>query len=116
LATATNLTYNAGVNIATFTASNLWAFGHPHWGGFNTILPPNSPSCFEGAANPSNASGLFSASSSHPNGVLVCMADASTRFISDTINCGNYGVAPAPNFGVWGALGTFNGGDSPGDF
>jgi hypothetical protein len=44
------------------------------------------------------------------------MTDASVRFINDSINCGNYGVAPTLYFGVWGALGTVHGGDSPGDF
>jgi prepilin-type N-terminal cleavage/methylation domain-containing protein len=116
LATADNQMYVAGVNIASFTAANLWAFGHPHWGGFNTVLPPNSPSCFEGGSNPSNASGLYSASSYHPNGVQACMADGSTRFINESINCGNYGAGSPPYFGVWGALGTVKGGDSPGDY
>ncbi len=114
LATAQNKMYRPGLNISTFTTANLWAFGHPHWAGFNTILPPNSPSCYQGDVNPSDDSGIFSVSSHHPGGVLVCMADGSVKFISETINCGNYGVATstAPaSYGVWGALGTVNGGE-----
>ena len=49
-------------------------------------------------------------------GVMACMADCSVRFISNTIDCGNYGAAPNRNYGIWGALGTINGGESIGDF
>jgi len=116
LATAVNGQYLANQTIADWPAGNLWAFGHPHWGAFTTILPPNSPSCYDGAANPSNWSGVFSVSSHHPNGVVAAMGDGSVRFINQTINCGNYGAAPTKNFGVWGALGTINGGETVGDF
>jgi hypothetical protein len=112
LATAQNRLYLPGRTISTFTTGNLWAFGHPHWGGFTTVLPPNSPSCYEGADNPSNRSGIYSVSSFHPGGVLGCMADGSVRFISDTINCGNFGTGTTPSYGVWGAIGTANGGES----
>jgi hypothetical protein len=39
------------------------------------------------------------------------MADGSIRFITQSIDCGNYGVAPNRNYGVWGALGTIAGGE-----
>ncbi|MGE0759012.1 MAG: DUF1559 domain-containing protein [Pirellulaceae bacterium] len=117
LATAVNKKYIVpNAQVSTFTTGNLWSFGHPHWAAFNTVLPPNSPSCYEGADNPSNRSGVWSASSYHPGGVMACLADGSVRFISETINAGNYGAAPNPNFGVWGALGTVAGGESIGDF
>lgn len=112
LATAQNKMYLSGLSISSFTTANLWAFGHPHWAGFNTILPPNSPSCYQGGDNPSNCSGIFSVSSYHPGGVLVCMADGSVRFITETINCGNYGTGTTPSYGVWGALGTVAGGEA----
>lgn len=111
LATAQGKKYISGTVSGTFPASEIWPFGHPHWAGFNTILPPNSPSCYEGAVNPSNASGLFSLSSRHTGGVNVCMADGSVHFIGETIDCGNYGVAPLRNYGAWGALGTVAGDD-----
>jgi hypothetical protein len=117
LATAVNKKYNAGLTISSFTTANLWAFGHPHWAAFNTILPPNSPSCYQGGDNPSNCSGIFSVSSYHPGGALVCMADGAVKFVPETIHCGNYGAAtPAPDFGVWGALGTVNGGEANTNF
>ena len=112
LATAVNKRYIAGRNISTFNSGNLWAFGHPHWGGFNTVLPPNSPSCYEGGDNPSNASGIYSVNSFHPGGVIGCMADGSVRFISETINCGNFGTGTTPSYGVWGAMGTIFGGEA----
>jgi prepilin-type N-terminal cleavage/methylation domain-containing protein/prepilin-type processing-associated H-X9-DG protein len=116
LATASNRLYLPGKTISAWTTGNLWAFGHPHWGAFNTILPPNSPSCYDGGANPSNASGLFSAGSMHPGGVVVGMADGSVRFINQSIYCGNYGASPTRNYGTWGALGTINGGETLGEF
>ena len=115
LATAQNGKYISGT-VADWTAGNLWAFGHPHWGAFTTRLPPNSPSCYDGGSNPSNWSGIFSPSSFHPGGVLACMADGSVRFINQSIDCGNYGAAPNRNYGVWGALGTINGGETVGSF
>lgn len=116
LATAVNKRYIAGTVSGTFPASELWPFGHPHWAGFNTILPPNGPSCYQGALNPSNASGLFSVSSQHPGGVNVCMADGSTHFVSESIDCGNFGALPTRNYGVWGALGTINGTEVVGEW
>jgi prepilin-type N-terminal cleavage/methylation domain-containing protein len=117
IATASNRRYSVAISgVSTWTAGSLFAFGHPHWAAFTTVLPPNSPSCYEGADNPSNRSGIFSVSSFHPGGAVACMADGSVRFVSETINCGNYGALPNRNYGVWGALGTINEGDTIGDF
>jgi prepilin-type N-terminal cleavage/methylation domain-containing protein len=115
LATAKGKNY-VWPHVSTHSAGSLWSFGHPHWAAFNTILPPNGPSCYEGGANPSNRSGIFTVSSHHPGGALACLADGSVRFISDAIDCGNYGVAPYPSYGVWGALGTIRGSEPIGDY
>lgn len=74
---------------------------------FHTILPPNSPSCSTGAHN---AVAINSASSRHPGGAHIGMADGSVQFITDSIDAGDSGATPtngAPSpFGIWGALGT----------
>lgn len=96
-----------------------WAHGSTSHVGFNTVLPPNNPSC--GSTNNDDSSGgPFPPTSNHPGGVNCAMADASVRFISETINAGNTAAAPATsgpsNYGVWGALGTKEGGETVSDF
>jgi prepilin-type N-terminal cleavage/methylation domain-containing protein/prepilin-type processing-associated H-X9-DG protein len=122
-----------------------WGWGVPLFSTFSTILPPNSPSCATGilpavgnsfvyAANAANNNSnnnnaenswvqgrrvMNSASSWHVGGVNVTFGDGSVRFISETIDTGtgskivNSGISP---FGVWGALGSINGGESNNDF
>lgn len=112
LATATDGYYT--VATATTSEGERWAMGHPYWGQFNTILPPNSPTCYGTGNDPSAANGVFPPTSYHPGGVLGAMADGSVRFITDGIDCGSYGLAPSLSFGVWGAMGTIQGGESMG--
>lgn len=113
LTQATNGLYNTGVSISSWHMGSLWAFGHPHWNFFNTVLPPNSASCYVGADNPSNAWGVWSLSSRHPGGGHALFADGSVRFISENINTG--AMTPG-NYGVWGALGTIGGKEPVGEF
>lgn len=74
---------------------------------FQTILPPNAPSCSTGAHN---AVAINSASSRHPGGVHVGLADGSVHFVADSIDAGDAAGIPEPGkpspFGVWGSLGT----------
>ncbi|MDO5566259.1 MAG: DUF1559 domain-containing protein [Planctomycetia bacterium] len=92
---------------------------------FNTILPPNSPSCHRGGDGSNN--GFLSATSEHRGGANALKADGSVMFISETIDCGNLESEPAiptggtfagadffgeSPFGVWGAMGTIGGGES----
>ena len=97
--------------------------GRPAMAGFQTILPPNSPSCSVAANATGSDAGIFSAFSNHTGGVNVGMGDGSCRFVSDTVDCGNsanWPVAPLSLtspvgmsvYGVWGALGTRSGGES----
>jgi prepilin-type processing-associated H-X9-DG protein len=99
----------------------IWTDGQTEIVAFNTVLPPNSPSCIvDGNTNADGAGGIHSASSYHPNGVNVVMADGAARFVSQNINCGNLGVrSPASGkspYGVWGALGTREGRETVTDF
>jgi prepilin-type processing-associated H-X9-DG protein len=94
-----------------------WGDGRASMIGFNTILPPNSPSCCRSDAS---QWGIYSATSYHSGGVNIALVDGSGRFISDTIDCGKYNTDQATKvyfssespFGVWGALGSINGGES----
>jgi prepilin-type processing-associated H-X9-DG protein len=86
---------------------------------FATVLPPNSPHC--GNAGP-GAWGMYSANSYHPGGVNGTFFDGSVHFISETINSVSPGLTAAPKqelngesqYGVWGAFGSINGGESKG--
>ncbi len=93
-----------------------WADGRIAVTGFNTVFPPNSPSCIHGTMD--NNWGIVSASSNHSGGVNAAMVDGSVRFVSETIDCGSY-LTEAQNlgrakslFGVWGAMGTPAGGET----
>lgn len=95
-----------------------WNDGNIPFIGFTTVLPPNSPSCASGRWD--GDWGIYSPTSNHPGGVLGLLADGSARFISDNIDTGNTAaqdmtVGPSP-YGVWGALGSKNGGEPPGQF
>ena len=89
-----------------------WGDGRPAFTGFQTILPPNSPSCVNSGntEDPNNA--IYSVYSWHPGGVQACFADGATKFISETIDTGNLSATPpgrvtTPSpYGVWGAIGT----------
>jgi prepilin-type N-terminal cleavage/methylation domain-containing protein len=96
-----------------------WGRGTMEYTGFNTILPPNSPSCQVGIFL---SNGIFSSTSRHPGGVQVLLCDSSVRFISQNIDSGNLasrdlltegGTSP---YGVWGALGSIAGDEVLGDY
>ncbi|MDR2441169.1 MAG: DUF1559 domain-containing protein [Planctomycetaceae bacterium] len=105
----------------------IFGDGRPINGMFHTALPPNSPSCGYSVTGGGDGWALLTASSEHPGGANVVYVDGSVHFISETINCGNLngaqggthegtGTQPVAsgesNYGVWGALGTPQGGES----
>ncbi|NLS91834.1 MAG: DUF1559 domain-containing protein [Planctomycetaceae bacterium] len=95
-----------------------WSDGRPYFNAVTTVLPPNSASCTY--ANADGSGGCYSASSEHPGGANVGLADGSVRFISETINSGfsdqlEVEEGPSP-YGVWGALGSIMGGEPLGEF
>ena len=101
---------------------DAYASGNVQHTGFNTILPPNGPSCAAGGDQnwwSAPQGGIFSAGSYHSGGIQVCLVDGSVQFISDTIDTGNLNdpslnsnvVSGRSPYGVWGALGTRSGGE-----
>ncbi len=86
-------------------------YGTRHWGTdhfpsenswYNHILPPNNW-MFVNGERPDR--GPYPASSMHPGGVNVLMADGAVKFVSSSID-----------LDVWWALGSRAGGDVAGDF
>jgi prepilin-type N-terminal cleavage/methylation domain-containing protein len=117
---------SSGNRYTTWTAvkgkfSSTYCDGQPENVAFNTVLPPNGPSCInDGNGNSDGAVSVLSASSVHTGGVQVLLADGSCRFVSDNIDTGNLGVATiaggASPYGVWGSLGTRAGGEVIGEY
>ena len=102
-----------------------WASHKPNFSGMFTIGPPNAFICTD--QNAGN-SGYYHASSRHQGGAHVLMADGAVKFITDSIEAGDWmnrngpsrdngmqspeGVTPyqVPGaqspYGLWGSLGT----------
>jgi prepilin-type N-terminal cleavage/methylation domain-containing protein len=80
-----------------------------------TVLPPNSVSCVYNYGQ--HGWGFFTSQSYHTGGVFTVKFDGSVTFISDTIDCGNLNTAHGNSsgeseFGIWGAMGSPQGGES----
>ncbi|MDR1270770.1 MAG: DUF1559 domain-containing protein [Planctomycetaceae bacterium] len=110
--------YGVGGMASGFTLLVGWTwFGYDgRHINFVTTLPPNSPSCFMMV---SPWSYMISATSFHPGGVNVSLLDGSGKFVSETIDSGTAIKFPTPSaangespFGVWGAMGSRDGGES----
>jgi prepilin-type processing-associated H-X9-DG protein len=89
------------------------------YNSFNTIMPPNGPACAQG--NAEDRWGIYPPQSWHSGGVNCGYADGSVRFINDNIDTnglngsiggGDPSYTGPSRFGVWGALGSINGGES----
>ncbi|MDO5581825.1 MAG: DUF1559 domain-containing protein [Planctomycetia bacterium] len=96
-----------------------YCFGHGlfYITAFTAIIPPNGPSCIMTSGSWNT---ILTPSSYHQGGVNAALLDGSVRFISETIDAGTAnsfgttdgnvkGISP---FGVWGAMGSRDGGES----
>jgi len=127
-------------DVTKYARGEAWFLGVPAFNAFLTVLPPNSPSCVNGSpgspTDPTSGqamerlAGIFSASGYHTGGVNVGLGDGSVTFVSETVSATTSGDATVINariadfmkasgpasgispFGVWGALGSINGGES----
>jgi len=101
-------------------AGNNWIDGQPENIGFNTVIAPNGPSCGDDPDGNDMANMVIPPSSRHPGGVNCLLADGSVRFISETIDTGNLATsqpnAGVSRYGVWGSLGSKEGGETVSGF
>ena len=104
-----------------------WACNEFQFASFTTILAPNSPSCVPWRARTYNGNSamILSASSNHTGGANHSRGDGSVVFVSDSVDTTSTMPSPVPNvyadhrtggppspYGVYGAMGTINGGES----
>jgi prepilin-type N-terminal cleavage/methylation domain-containing protein len=116
LATVSNGTYKAALGPSVENWRGLrWMDGAIAYTGFQTIIPPNGPSCSSGIDD--SDGGIFSPSSKHFGGVNSCLGDGSVQFLSEKIDCGDPSLLveseELPNtsrspYGTWGSLGTIS--------
>ncbi|MDR1963383.1 MAG: DUF1559 domain-containing protein [Planctomycetaceae bacterium] len=114
---------SAGDYILSVTDANLfghsgqmWTEGYFAFSSFTTITPPNSASCLNRSTTGGGKDGAAIApTSNHSGGVNGALGDGSVRFIAETVDTGTgsacvlSGTSP---FGVWGALGSKDGGET----
>ena len=111
--------YNSGVT-DWVNRGDRWNDGAATYTGFNTVLPPNGPSCMENDDDSQDS--VVSAGSYHSGGVQAALADGSVRFISETIDTGDLRNGAGEQnggksrLGTWGALGTRAAGDIAEEF
>ncbi|MDR1477564.1 MAG: DUF1559 domain-containing protein [Planctomycetaceae bacterium] len=109
-------------------AGTAWYDGWSPYSWATFITPPNSTSCFRADELVTGyypyGVGIFPPTSYHPRGVNVARADGSVIFVNDTVHCGDrlsggtfYDegmtriVAGESEFGIWGSLGSKDGGE-----
>jgi prepilin-type N-terminal cleavage/methylation domain-containing protein len=82
-------------------SGDRWADGNALYTRYHHILTPGKPSCLLGGVQDYDCQAVVTATSRHPGGVHLMMADASVHFIKATID---------PR--VWSSLATTSGGEA----
>jgi hypothetical protein len=84
---------------------------------FHTVLPPNAPTCIHNTEE--TAHGYYTATSNHTSGVNCGRWDGSVMFVTEGVDTNGLPDSPqgklltGPSvYGVWGAMGTPNGGET----
>jgi prepilin-type N-terminal cleavage/methylation domain-containing protein len=103
-------------------SNNTWRCGRMldgrlNYSLFHTILPPNAPTCTY--SDGEDIHGFYTAQSNHTGGVNTGRLDGSVSFVGNSVDTdglpdakqGKALVGPSP-YGVWGAMGTPNGGEN----
>lgn len=115
LASFVNGAFTTGLLDRNRSLGTRWTDGRSGYINFNTILPPNAPVC-----NGQTTQGIQPPSSRHEGGVHLLMGDGAVRFISENIDTGNISASQVASgkspYGIWGALGSKNGGETLGEF
>ena len=108
--------YAVGTKITSEGGGLRWADGISAYSTFSTIMPPNGPSCYE---NIVERRVLVAPTSNHAGGVNTVRFDGSVDFVSDTISAvtpdreSSFAVTNGTSpYGIWGALGSINGGET----
>jgi prepilin-type N-terminal cleavage/methylation domain-containing protein/prepilin-type processing-associated H-X9-DG protein len=106
-AECSTLTPEAGPGNQFSRSGRNWVNGNYVVTRYNHVMPPNSRSCARCAAgtadlttSANNQGGATTASSRHPGGVNLVLADGSLQFVGDDVA-----------LAVWSALGSRNGGE-----
>jgi prepilin-type N-terminal cleavage/methylation domain-containing protein/prepilin-type processing-associated H-X9-DG protein len=96
-----------------------WADGQSTFTGVTMVLGPNKPSCTD-PQNSDQNDGVLDPTSLHTGGVHVLMADGAVRFVGNSINTGNPALPVVTGgqspYGVWGSLGSIQGGEVTGEY
>jgi len=108
--------YTANIGSGS-VVGGLWSMAVDGYTGFYTYARPNSPRCGGGTEGEVM---ILPASSYHRGGATIAFCDGSTTFIADDIDAGDPNVASPTHkfkgqsiYGVFGALGSVSGGETP---